>query len=277
MIAAITDLKPHHQASKRANSLCQGRALPLSAQHSLLLSFVFVALTASCANEAEPIADTGARVDARADTGGARADVVAMDGAAVDQDADIEPDIDGGTPPQDVPDFDSPNSAMDVPNAMMDVPNGRADARVADSGRPVVRTIGYRMATYTQRGNWVLDCTRGYAYTARGGDHIAEDCDRAYAPDGTYHGTATFLFRAVVASNYDVEIVSRFSMNRDPGGALFTINGRAFPPIDQRPGSTIVTTTLTRIMLSGDVSVVLDNSRGSGSDSVQSVTLRPAP
>ena len=71
-------------------------------------------------------------------------------------------------------------------------------------------------------------------------------------------------------------VASRFSENRDPAGALFRVNGEAFN-LDQRPGSTIVSTTLARRPLSGTVTVVLDSSRGGGSDSVQSVTLRPAP
>lgn len=245
----------------------------------VILLSVFSAISVlHCAGE-EGVGDAGVRRDvADADVQTARRDVptgTSMD--VLDQDADPEPEADGGVVAFDVPDFDAPDPVVDVPNAMVDVPNARPDVRVTDSGRPIARTIGYRMATYTQRGNWVLDCGRGYAYTARGGDHVLEDCDHAYAPDGTLRGTATFLFRAVIPGNYDVIIASRFSMNRDPAGALFTVNGMAYPPIDQRPGNGIVNTTLTRRMLSGDVTVVLDSSRGGGSDSVQSVTIRPAP
>lgn len=237
-----------------------------------------------CAEEGEGPGDGSTRTDVRTDMGQGNRDGMAPADArgamdVLDQDADQEPDIDAAVVEFDAPDFDVPTAVMDVPNGMrVDVPNAMIDVRVTDSGRPVVRTIGYRMATYTQRGNWVLDCARGYAYTAQGGDHILEDCDRLFAPDRTLRGTATFLFRGVIPSNYDVVIASRFSMNRDPAGALFTVNGRAFMPIDQRPGNGIVNTTLTRTMLVGDVTVVLDNSRApAGSDSVQSVTLRPAP
>jgi hypothetical protein len=143
-------------------------------------------------------------------------------------------------------------------------------------GRPVVRTIGYRMATYTMRNNWVHDCTRNYAFTARGDEHIPNDCDRAYRPDGTLRGTATFTFNALIVGMYDIVGRSRFSANRDPNGALFVVNGERFT-LDQRPGSDLVDSVLARRPLGGTVTVVLDNSRGGGSDSVQSVTLRPAP
>lgn len=149
-----------------------------------------------------------------------------------------------------------------------------------DAGTPtgpaVERTIGYRAATYTQRGNWVFRCDANYAYTARG-DHASEDCTGGYMPDGTLRGTATFRFTNVVAATYDVLIGSRHSSNRNDMRALFTVNGEA-NRIDQRTGEgslTIVTDVWGRRALSGTVTVVLDATRNSGSDSVSFVTLRP--
>lgn len=149
-----------------------------------------------------------------------------------------------------------------------------------DAGMPtgplVERTIGYRAATYTQRGNWVFRCDANYAYTARG-DHASEDCTGGYAPDGTLRGTATFRFTNVVAGTYDVLIGSRHSTNRNDMRALFTVNGEA-NRIDQRTGDgalAIVTDVWGRRALSGTVTVVLDATRNSGSDSVSFVTLRP--
>lgn len=141
---------------------------------------------------------------------------------------------------------------------------------------PVTRTVGYRSAVYTQRNNWVHDCGRGYAYTAAGTDHLSEDCDGLYRPDRTLRGTATFTFSGVVAATYDVIVAARHSMNRDAGGARFTVNGTAFT-VNQRVGDGIVKTTLLRSALAGEVKVMLDSSRGGGSDSIQSVTLRPVP
>ncbi len=150
----------------------------------------------------------------------------------------------------------------------------------ADAGTPtgpaVERTIGYRAATYTQRGNWVFRCDANYAYTARG-DHASEDCTGGYAPDGTLRGTATFRFTNVAAATYDVLIGSRHSSNRNDMRALFTVNGEA-NRIDQRTGDgalAIVTDVWGRRALSGTVTVVLDATRNSGSDSVSFVTLRP--
>lgn len=149
-----------------------------------------------------------------------------------------------------------------------------------DAGTPagpvVERTIGYRAATYTQRGNWVFRCDANYAYTARG-DHAAEDCTGGYDPDGTLRGTATFTFTNVTAATYDVLIGSRHSSNRNDMRALFTVNGEAVR-IDQRTGDgalAIVTDLWGRRALSGTVRVVLDATRNSGSDSVSFVTLRP--
>ena len=59
--------------------------------------------------------------------------------------------------------------------------------------------------------------------------------------------------------------------------ALFTVNGEA-NRIDQRTGDgalAIVTDVWGRRALSGTVTVVLDATRNSGSDSVSFVTLRP--
>lgn len=150
-----------------------------------------------------------------------------------------------------------------------------APSAITEAG-PVTRTIGYRSAAYTQRHNWVHDCGRGYAYTAAGTDHLSEDCDGLYKPDRSLRGTATFTFTRVVAATYDVIVAARHSMNRDAAGARFTVNGTAFT-VNQRVGDGIVKTTLTRGALSGEVKVVLDSSRGGGSDSIQSVTLRPVP
>ena len=149
-----------------------------------------------------------------------------------------------------------------------------------DAGTPtgpvLERTIGYRAATYTQRGNWVFRCDANYAYTARG-DHASEDCTGGYAPDGTLRGTATFTFTNVTAATYDVLIGSRHSENRNTMLALFTVNGEA-DRVNQRTGDgslTIVTDVWGRRALSGTVRVVLDTTRNSGSDSVSFVTLRP--
>jgi hypothetical protein len=151
---------------------------------------------------------------------------------------------------------------------------------IPDAGTPagpvVERTLGYRAATYTQRGNWVFRCDANYAYTARG-DHASEDCTGAYAPDGTLRGTATFTFANVTAATYDVLIGSRHSANRNSLRALFTVNGEA-ARIDQRTGDgalAIVTDVWGRRALSGTVRVVLDATRNDGSDSVSFVTLRP--
>ncbi len=146
------------------------------------------------------------------------------------------------------------------------------------TGPRVTRTMTYTQAEYTLRRNWVFRCDANYAFTAHGSEHIPTDCPRLYNPDGTRRGTATWRFPAVATGTYDVLITSRHSVNRNPAGALFLVNGtpRRVPQNDDRGGLNLFTDTWGRIALSGDVVVVLDSSTRE-SDSVTSVTLRPVP
>lgn len=134
-------------------------------------------------------------------------------------------------------------------------------------------------ATWEMRNNVVFRCDANYAYTARGADHITEDCGRLYAPDGTLRARGTFAFTNVIAGTYDVVISSRHSSNRNPSHALFRVNGEA-GRVDQTTGPgtlTLVEDVWGRRTLSGAVTVVLDSYTNRGSDSVSAVILRPAP
>ena len=125
----------------------------------------------------------------------------------------------------------------------------------------------------------VFRCDANYAYTARGADHITEDCPRLYAPDGTLRTRGTFTFTNVIAGAYDVVVTSRHSPNRNAAHALFLVNGEA-GRIDQTTGAgtlTIVEDVWGRRTLSGTVTVTLDSFNNRGSDAVSSVILRPAP
>ncbi|MDP3277196.1 MAG: hypothetical protein Q8Q09_18550 [Deltaproteobacteria bacterium] len=199
---------------------------------------------------------------------------------ALDTDGDPEPDWDGSVPEDAAEPLDATAAtdaaAMDSGAVAMDARADVTPPRDASTARPVTRTVNYRMATYTMRNNWVHDCSRGYGFTARGAEHIPNDCDRAYRPDGTLRGTATFTFDALIPGSYDVIVAGRHTVNRDPAGAHFVVNGERFM-VNQRVGDGIVPTTLARRTLMGTVRVVLDSSAGGGSDSIQYVTLRPAP
>lgn len=135
--------------------------------------------------------------------------------------------------------------------------------------------IDYPQATYTQRHNWVLRCDfmPPYAYTAEG-DHAAEDCDGLYMPDGSSEGTATFTFTDLAPAIYKITIQSRHSANRNPKGALFVVDGEA-KRIDQTVGSAVVVDEWGTKELAGTISVVLDSSMDSESDSVAWVRLDP--
>ena len=138
----------------------------------------------------------------------------------------------------------------------------------------VERTVDYHDATYTMRHNWVLRCD-DYAYTAHGADHVGEDCDALFAPDGTSKGTATFAFDDVVPASYEVQIRSRHTVNRNPAGALFIVDG-VEKRIPQNDDLDYVTDVWGTADLGGDVVVVLDSTREDDeSDSVIWVRLVP--
>ncbi|MCB9549187.1 MAG: hypothetical protein H6706_25570, partial [Myxococcales bacterium] len=137
----------------------------------------------------------------------------------------------------------------------------------------VVRRVGYRDARYTQRVNWVVRCN-DYAFTARGDEHIPDDCDGRYAPDDSRRGTAIFSFPGVVPATYEVVIRSRHTANRNPRGALFIVDGeeRRISQVSDRDRTDDV---WGQKHLAGDVEVILDSSREGESDSIIAVTLRP--
>ncbi|HWB81520.1 MAG TPA: hypothetical protein VG755_41445 [Nannocystaceae bacterium] len=138
----------------------------------------------------------------------------------------------------------------------------------------IERTVDYHDATYTMRHNWVLRCD-DYAYTAHGEDHVGEDCDGLFDPDGTSKGTASFAFDDVVPASYEVQIRSRHTVNRNPAGALFIVDG-VEKRVPQNDDLDYVTDVWGTAELGGDVVVVLDSTREDDeSDSVIWVRLVP--
>lgn len=141
----------------------------------------------------------------------------------------------------------------------------------------VPREVGYRDASYEMRHNWVHRCDGfEYAFTAYGAEHIGTDCDDLYAPDGSRRGTATFSFPDLVPATYEIQIRSRHTVNRNPLGALFVVNGEGIR-IDQRDDADFTTDIWGVRDLGGDVTVVLDSSQEGESDSVIWVRLEPVP
>ncbi len=139
----------------------------------------------------------------------------------------------------------------------------------------IPREIDFWDAAYQMRHNWVLRCDGfEYAYTAYADEHIDSDCDGLYAPDGSRRGTATFTFADVVPATYEIQIHSRHTDNRNPLGALFVVNGEGIR-IDQRDDADFTTDIWGVRELGGQVTVVLDSSQESESDSVVWVRLAP--
>ena len=140
--------------------------------------------------------------------------------------------------------------------------------------------MGYLDATYTNRHNWVLRCDGPpYSYTGSSLEHVDEDCDGLFAPDGSRTGTATFAFSNVAPGNYRVEIESFHSASRNPSGALFVVDGignRVDQLVDAADAG-FETGVWGETFLSGDIDVVLDSADSSASDSVGIVKLVPAP
>ncbi|KIG16497.1 hypothetical protein DB30_04410 [Enhygromyxa salina] len=140
----------------------------------------------------------------------------------------------------------------------------------------IAREVWYHEANYTKRHNWVLRCAPGfeYAFSAYGDEHIPSDCGGLYNPDGSRTGTAIFHFDDVVPATYEIQLRSRHTVNRNPMGALFVVDGvgkRIFQNDDQD----FTTDIWGNKALSGDVDIVLDSTMENASDSVQWVKIVP--
>ncbi len=134
----------------------------------------------------------------------------------------------------------------------------------------------YSAATFFNRSAWVLTCY-DYAYTAQHNEH--EACDSQYSA-GSGQGSATFTF-TVGRGEYDVYIEGRHTDNRNPAGALVTVasGGQTYTTtIMQRDSSGAVLLDLHgRYCLDGTVTVVMDSTVSSASDSIRRVVLDPIP
>lgn len=150
--------------------------------------------------------------------------------------------------------------------------DGDADCEGDPARPPVSVEMAYTDAVYSERHNWVLDC-RDYAYSAHGSEH--QDCDAAFHPDGGRTGTASFVFEDLPRGLYDAYMGGRHTENRNPSGALFTVDGHA-AVIDQTTGADYTWDLHGQYCLEGRVEVVLDSTVNSGSDSVFGVRLEPA-
>lgn len=138
------------------------------------------------------------------------------------------------------------------------------------------QTIHYSDATYTEREKWVHRCQDGfdYAYTAGGDEHVPLDCGGLYVATGTRSGTATFSFTGLVAASYEVAIRSRHTINRNPQGALFIVDGES-DRVQQDDNLDFTTDIWGTKFLEGDIDVVLDSTMENESDSVIWVRLTP--
>lgn len=146
----------------------------------------------------------------------------------------------------------------------------------APAGPPKSVQIGYADAIYGERHNWVLRCDfgEGYAFTAKGADQLPLDCGQLYDPDGKRTGTATFTFVDLPAATYRVSIRSRHSVNRNPLGALFVVDGEG-RRVPQNDAQDFATDVWGEKALVGTVTVVLDSTKEGESDSVTWVRLDP--
>lgn len=168
-----------------------------------------------------------------------------------------------------------------VVTAEVDDCEGVDDSGGDDGGDGVEQMLHYSDAEYTGRNNWVWRCQAGfdYAFTAANAEHIPTDCEGAYAPDGSAHGTATFQFPDVIEDDYLVEVHAYHTWNRNPGGARIIVDGvTGF--VQQRTGmegeSYFETAQWGVAHLSGDVDIVLDSSQGGyASDAVSWIRIVP--
>lgn len=137
----------------------------------------------------------------------------------------------------------------------------------------VERSVHYRQARYTQRRHWSVRCN-DYAFTARGEEHVASDCDGLFRAGGPRTGTAIFDFPNLAEATYEVIIRSRHTENRNPLGALFIVDGEE-RRISQRSDRDRTNDVWGQKRMGGDITVTLDSTREDQSDSIISVILRP--
>lgn len=144
------------------------------------------------------------------------------------------------------------------------------------SGVGQARSQGHQQASYAPRSSWVLQCRPDYAYTAQFAEH--EDCDPLYQR-GSGRGTATFTFPNVASGLYDVHISGRHTENRNPAGAVVHVDvggARYTERIMQRDSSGGINKILHgTYCLSGTVTVIMDSTVSSQSDSISGVSLEP--
>ncbi len=143
---------------------------------------------------------------------------------------------------------------------------------------PQARTLYYKDSgvTFDPRSSWVLLC-RDYAYTAQYAEH--EECGDDLYQAGSGRGTAAFVFN-VPRGQYDVYIEGRHTANRNPSGAKVIVSsaGQSYVAyIMQRDDQNIVSDLHGRYCLDGAVTVIMDSSVSSASDSVRRVILTPVP
>jgi len=148
------------------------------------------------------------------------------------------------------------------------------DCQSDPANPPLLLEQNFSAATFSPRSNWVLGCYP-YAYTAAGAEH--EDCDPGYSSGSDRRGTATFTFHNVPRGRYDAFMGGRHTLNRNGAGAVFIVNGHSVT-INQRVHAPDMRWDLHgNWCLEGTVTVVLDSTVNSGSDSVSGVRLEPAP
>jgi len=153
-------------------------------------------------------------------------------------------------------------------------PAGGSDCESDPANPPQLLEQSFSVATFSPRSNWVLGCYP-YAYTAAGTEH--EACDPGYIAGGSRQGTATFTFHNVPRGRYDAYMGGRHTLNRNAAGALFIVDGHPVT-IDQRVHAPDMRWDFHgNWCLEGSVTVVLDSTVNSGSDSVSGVRLEPAP
>ena len=129
-----------------------------------------------------------------------------------------------------------------------------------------------RQAAFTQPHNWVLNCYPN-AYTAGGSEH--QECDENYMPDGSRTGLATYTFESVPSGLYEVYVGGRHTANRNGAGTLFIVDGHSKRISQRNEGGEYVWDYHGTYCLTGTMTVILDSTVNSGSDSTFGARLVP--
>ena len=94
-------------------------------------------------------------------------------------------------------------------------------------------------------------------------------------PDGSWTGSATYTFEYVPSGLYEIYVGGHHTVKRNPAGALFIVDGHRKRISQRNEGGEYVWDYHGRYCRLGTMTIVLDSTVNSGSDSTFDARLVP--